>query len=85
MYRLPWLLLPLTLGGSAAPIDADHDTYPAGIDCDDGDVHAHPHAPERANGRDVTFADGRKMFLGSSGTGAPRDGRDPTEPPVKKP
>jgi len=25
----------------------------------------------RANGRDVTFADGRKMFLGSSGTGAP--------------
>jgi hypothetical protein len=26
---------------------------------------------KRANGRDVTFADGRKMFLGSSGTGAP--------------
>jgi hypothetical protein len=25
----------------------------------------------RANGRDVTFPDGRKMFLGSSGTGAP--------------
>ena len=35
----------------------------------------------RANGRDVTFEDGRKFFLGSSGTGAPRDGRDPTEPP----
>ena len=35
----------------------------------------------RANGRDVTFADGRKIFMGSSGTGAPRDGRDPTEPP----
>ena len=34
----------------------------------------------RANGRDVTFEDGRKFFLGSSGTGAPRDGRDPTEP-----
>ena len=33
----------------------------------------------RANGRDVTFTDGRKMFLGSSGTGAPRDGRDATE------
>jgi hypothetical protein len=33
----------------------------------------------RANGRDVTFADGRKMFLGSSGTGAPLDGRDATE------
>lgn len=35
----------------------------------------------RANGRDVTFTDGRKLFMGSSGTGAPRDGRDPTEPP----
>ena len=33
----------------------------------------------RANGRDVTFPDGRKLFLGSSGTGAPRDGRDVTE------
>jgi hypothetical protein len=33
----------------------------------------------RANGRDVTFADGRKMFLGSSGTGAPRDGKDSSE------
>lgn len=27
----------------------------------------------RANGRDVTFEDGRKFFLGSSGTGAPYD------------
>ena len=35
----------------------------------------------RANGRDVTFEDGRKFFMGSSGTGAPRDGRDVTEPP----
>ena len=33
----------------------------------------------KANGRDITFADGRKLFMGSSGTGAPRDGRDPTE------
>ena len=33
----------------------------------------------RANGRDVTFEDGRKFFMGSSGTGAPRDGRDPTD------
>lgn len=37
----------------------------------------------RANGRDMTFPDGSKLFMGSSGTGAPRDGRDPTEP--KKP
>ena len=34
----------------------------------------------RANGRDLTFPDGRKLFLGSSGTGAPRDGSDPSEP-----
>jgi len=33
----------------------------------------------RANGRDVTFEDGRKFFLGSSGTGAPSDGRDPSD------
>ena len=34
----------------------------------------------KGNGRDLTFADGRRLFLGSSGTGAPRDGRDATEP-----
>ena len=33
----------------------------------------------KANGRDLTLPDGRKLFMGSSGTGAPRDGRDPTE------
>jgi hypothetical protein len=33
----------------------------------------------RANGRDVTFPDGRKLFMGSSGTGAPRDGRDASD------
>jgi hypothetical protein len=36
----------------------------------------------RANGRDLTFPDGRKLFMGSSGTGAPTDGRDPTEKPA---
>ena len=36
----------------------------------------------RANGRNITFVDGKKLFLGSSGTGAPRDGADPTD---KKP
>src|SRR5262245_8384576 len=47
------------------------------------------HSLLRANGRNITFPDGRKLFLGSSGTGAPRDGADPTEPargaPPKKP
>ena len=27
----------------------------------------------RANGRDITYADGRKLFMGSSGDGAPPD------------
>ena len=27
----------------------------------------------KANGRDVTFPDGKKLFMGSSGTGAPTD------------
>ena len=38
----------------------------------------------RANGRDITFPDGRTMFMGSSGTGAPRDGKDPNEKPKPK-
>jgi Family of unknown function (DUF6152) len=38
------------------------------------------HSLLRANGRNITFPDGRKLFLGSSGTGAPTDGADPSEP-----
>jgi hypothetical protein len=33
----------------------------------------------RANGRDLILADGRRLFLGSSGTGAPIDGRDASD------
>ena len=33
----------------------------------------------KANGRDVTFPNGSKLFLGSSGTGAPKDGKDPSD------
>ena len=33
----------------------------------------------RANGRDLLFPDGRKLFMGSSGTGAPQDGSDSAE------
>lgn len=32
-----------------------------------------------ANGREITFPDGRRLFVGSSGTGAPDDGLDPNE------
>jgi hypothetical protein len=38
------------------------------------------HTLTRANGRNITFTDGRKLFMGSSGTGAPKDGADTTEP-----
>lgn len=37
------------------------------------------HSLLRGNGRNITLTDGRKLFMGSSGTGAPRDGADPTE------
>lgn len=30
----------------------------------------------RANGRNITLADGKKLFMGSSGTGAPQDDAD---------
>jgi hypothetical protein len=40
---------------------------------------ARDHTLLRANGRNVTFTDGRVLFLGSSGTGAPKDGADPSE------
>jgi hypothetical protein len=38
----------------------------------------------KGNGRDLTLPDGQKLFMGSSGTGAPVDGSDPTEPKKKK-
>jgi len=33
----------------------------------------------RANGRDLILKDGRRLFMGSSGTGAPIDGKDSSE------
>jgi hypothetical protein len=33
----------------------------------------------KANGRDLTLPDGRKLFMGTSGTGAP-EGTDPADP-----
>ena len=35
--------------------------------------------PRRANARMMTYPDGRQLFVGSSGTGAPLDGNDPSE------
>jgi hypothetical protein len=33
----------------------------------------------KGNGRDLTLSDGRKLFLGSTGTGAPSEGSDPQQ------
>jgi len=33
----------------------------------------------RANGRDLILKDGKRLFMGSSGTGAPIDGKDSSE------
>ena len=30
----------------------------------------------KGNGRELVFADGRRLFVGSSGTGAPKDGKE---------
>ena len=35
--------------------------------------------PRRASARVMTYPDGRTLFVGSSGTGAPADGKDPSE------
>lgn len=34
--------------------------------------------PHRANARSIKFPDGRMLFVGSSGTGEPTDGKDPS-------
>ena len=39
----------------------------------------------RMSGRNIVLADGRLLFLGSSGTGAPQDGADPSERPAQPP
>ncbi len=41
------------------------------------DARCDPHC--KGSGRDITFPDGRQLFMGSSGTGAPDDGADPRE------
>ena len=55
------------------------DSLQAGTEIVVDGYQARDHTLLRANGRNVTFPDGRKLFLGSSGTGAPLDNADPTE------
>ena len=55
------------------------DSLPIGTEIVVDGYQARDHSLKRANGRNITYPDGRKLFFGSSGTGAPRDGADPTE------
>lgn len=48
------------------------DTLPPGVEVI-VDGYQAKDGSKKANGRDVTFADGRKLFMGSSGTGAPAE------------
>jgi len=52
--------------------------FPAGIEVSITGFRSKNGTPT-ANGRTVTLADGRDFFLGSSGTGAPKDGADREE------
>ena len=55
------------------------DSLPVGTEIVVDGYQARDHTLKRANGRNITYPDGRKLFLGSSGIGAPRDGADPSE------
>jgi hypothetical protein len=47
------------------------DSLPAGTEIVVDGYQARDHTQLRANGRNITFTDGHKLFLGSSGPGAP--------------
>ena len=55
------------------------DSLPVGTEIIVDGYQSRDHSLLRANGRNVTFTDGRKLFLGSSGTGAPDDQKPPSE------
>ncbi len=57
----------LRRGFTKASLPAGTDIVIEGYQAKDG--------TNRANGRDITFADGKRLFLGSSGTGAPDDNK----------
>jgi hypothetical protein len=55
---------------------ANKSTFPEGTEVVVDGYQARDHNEKRANARNVTFPDGRKLFLGSTGTGAPYDETD---------
>jgi len=50
---------------------ANKNTFPEGTEIVVDGYQTRDHSEKRANARNVTFPDGRKLFLGSTGTGAP--------------
>jgi DNA/RNA endonuclease YhcR with UshA esterase domain len=62
---------------------ANKNTFPVGTDVVVDGYQARDHSEKRANARNVTFPDGRKLFLGSTGTGAPNPDEFPDK--VKTP
>jgi hypothetical protein len=50
---------------------ANKNTFPEGTEVVIDGYQARDHTELRANARNVTFPDGQKLFLGSTGTGAP--------------
>ena len=50
---------------------ATKNSFPIGTEVVVDGYQARDHSEMRANARNVTFTDGRKLFLGSTGTGAP--------------
>ena len=55
------------------------DSLPLGTEIIVDGYQARDHTLLRANGRNVTFSDGRKLFLGSSGVGEPPKDAVPIE------
>ena len=65
---------------------ATKNSFPAGTEVVVDGYQARDHSELRANARNVTFTDGRKLFLGSTGTGAPPPEEFPADkakPPTK--
>jgi hypothetical protein len=58
---------------------ANKNTFPEGTEVVVDGYQARDHNEKRANARNVTFPDGRKLFLGMTGTGAPDPEKFDTE------
>jgi len=58
---------------------ANKNTFPVGTEIVVDGYQARDHSELRANARNVTFPDGKKLFLGSTGSGAPKAEDFPTE------